>query len=178
MKILLTRHGQTDWNVLGKIQGLTDIELNETGIKQAEETREKLLDKKIDLILTSPLKRAKKTAEIIGKGRNIPIVKNNGLIERSFGIFEGKTIQDFSLDEIWNYKLDKKYENMETVKQVCNRVNTLLSNLKETCDDKNVLLVTHGGICIPIRAYFEGIPENNILSQFQFGNCEVKEYEL
>lgn len=178
MKILLTRHGQTDWNVLGKIQGITDIELNETGIKQAEATREKLLDYNIDLILTSPLKRAKRTAEIIGKDRNIPIKVDDGLVERAFGIFEGKTRQEFNLDEIWDYKLDKQYKNMESVKQVCSRVNTLLSNLKETCGDKTILLVTHGGICIPIRAYFEGMPENNILSQFQFENCEVKEYEL
>lgn len=178
MKILLTRHGQTDWNVLGKIQGQTDIELNETGIKQAETTREKLLDYDIDLILTSPLKRAKKTAEIIGKDRNIPIKVEDRLVERKFGAFEGKTRQEFNLDEIWDYKLDKQYENMESVKQVCNRINTFLSNLKKTYSDKTILLVTHGGVCIPIRAYFEGIPENNILAQFQFDNCEVKEYEL
>ena len=56
MRLLLTRHGQTDWNVKGKIQGLTDIELNETGIKQAEDTREKLLNENIDVIISSPLK--------------------------------------------------------------------------------------------------------------------------
>ena len=59
MKLLLTRHGQTDWNVAGRIQGMTDIELNETGIRQAEEVREKLLNENIDVIITSPLKRAR-----------------------------------------------------------------------------------------------------------------------
>lgn len=59
MKLLLTRHGQTDWNIALKIQGTTDIELNETGIKQAEETREKLKSENIDVIITSPLKRAR-----------------------------------------------------------------------------------------------------------------------
>ena len=90
MKLLLTRHGQTDWNVMGKVQGITDIELNETGIKQAEETREKLLNENIDEIISSPLKRAKKTAEIIGSERNIPIIIDEAIIERRYGKFEGK----------------------------------------------------------------------------------------
>ena len=59
MKLLLTRHGQTGWNVEGKIQGQTDTELNETGIKQAEVIREKLFNQKIDIIISSP-KVAKK----------------------------------------------------------------------------------------------------------------------
>lgn len=91
MKLLLTRHGQTDWNVAGKVQGTTDIELNEIGKKQAEETGKKLLNYDIDIIISSPLKRAKKTAEIIRENRNIPILLDDGLKERCFGKFEGKT---------------------------------------------------------------------------------------
>ena len=74
MKIYVTRHGQTDWNLEGKTQGRVDIELNEVGIKQAKQTKEKLKNIDIDLIICSPLKRAKKTAEIINEGRNIPII--------------------------------------------------------------------------------------------------------
>ena len=74
MKLYVMRHGQTDWNVAGKIQGSTDIELNETGIKQAEATKEKLLGENIDVIISSPLKRARKTAEIIASGRDIPLI--------------------------------------------------------------------------------------------------------
>lgn len=70
MEILLTRHGQTEWNLLKKVQGKADIELNEKGIKQAEETRDSLKNEKIDLILCSPLKRAIQTAEIINQGRD------------------------------------------------------------------------------------------------------------
>ncbi len=93
MKLLLTRHGQTDWNVAGKVQGTTDIELNETGKKQAKKTGEKLLDYNIDVIIASPLKRAKRTAEIIRGNRNIPILLDEGIKERCFGEFEGKTRQ-------------------------------------------------------------------------------------
>lgn len=80
MEILLTRHGQTEWNLLKKVQGKADIELNEKGIKQAEETRESLKNEEIDLILCSPLKRAMKTVEIINQERNIKMItqkKNN-----------------------------------------------------------------------------------------------------
>lgn len=179
MKILLTRHGQTDWNVLGKIQGCTDTELNQTGIEQAKIAREKLLNYDIDIIITSPLKRAKKTAEIINEGRNIPLTESNGIIERNFGEFEGKTAKEFNFDEIWNYKLNKKYENAESVLDVFDRVENFLYDLKEKYPDKTVLLVTHGGISVPIRAHFEGIPEGtDVLRGLGLENCEIREYEM
>ena len=101
MKIYVTRHGQTDWNVQGKTQGRADIELNEVGIKQAKQTKEELKNIDIDLIICSPLKRAKKTAEIINEGRNIPIIFDDQIIERNFGEFEGEKIK---FDEFWDYK--------------------------------------------------------------------------
>ena len=82
MKIYVTRHGQTDWNVQGKTQGRADIELNEVGIKQAKQTKEELKNIDIDLIICSPLKRAKKTAEIINEGLLIVICFFNHVITR------------------------------------------------------------------------------------------------
>ena len=179
MKLLLTRHGQTDWNVAGKIQGITDIELNETGVKQAETTREKLLNENIDVIISSPLKRARKTAEIIKGERNIPLIIDNGLKERCFGKFEGKTREEFDFDEIWNYKLNKQYEDAESTGELFERVHGFLNKIKEEYNDKTVLLVTHGGITVPVIAYFEGIPEGTeVLTGLGMANCEVREYEL
>ena len=85
MEILLTRHGQTEWNLLKKVQGKADIELNEKGVKQAEETRDSLKNEEIDLILCSPLKRAIQTAEIINQGRNIKMIIDERVSERDFG---------------------------------------------------------------------------------------------
>lgn len=179
MRLLLTRHGQTDWNIVGKIQGQTDIELNETGIKQAEETREKLAKEKIDVIISSPQKRAKRTAEIIARGRKIPIIIDKGIEERYFGKFEGKTRKEFNFDEIWNYKLDKQYEDAESVGELFTRVQRFLEKIKEEYKDRTVLLVTHGGVCVPIRATLEGIPKGmEVLRGLGLENCEVKEYEL
>lgn len=179
MQLLLTRHGQTDWNVAGKIQGRTDIELNETGIKQAEITREKLLNEKIDVIFSSPLKRAKKTAEIIANGRNIPIIIDETIAERRFGKFEGKTRKDFDFDEIWNYKLNKQYEDVESTGDLFKRIGDFLNKIQKEYSDKTVLLVTHGGVTVPIRATLEGIPDGmEILGGLGIDNCEIRKYEL
>lgn len=85
MKLYVIRHGQTDWNVAGKCQGMSDIELNETGIEQAKKVKEQIKKYNINLIISSPLKRAKKTAEIINEAINCPIEYDNRVIERGFG---------------------------------------------------------------------------------------------
>ena len=72
--IYVTRHGQTDWNVQKRVMGRCDEPLNNNGINQAIETKNNLLNKDIDLIICSPLLRAKQTANIINEGRNISIV--------------------------------------------------------------------------------------------------------
>ena len=183
MKILLTRHGQTDWNVEKRVQGRTDIELNDTGIKQAYQTREKLLNEKIDVIISSPLKRARKTAEIIGEGRNIPIIIDKEIEERAFGIVEGKNVKDDGFievfDEMWNYKINKKYEDAESIGELFERIEKFLKRIKEEYKDKTVLLVTHGGVTVAVRVYFEGIPEGmERITGLGLDNCEIKEYNL
>ena len=101
MEILLTRHGQTEWNLLKKVQGKADIELNDKGIQQAEITRDSLKEERIDLILCSPLKRARQTAEIINKGRNIRMIIDERVSERDFGEFEGMPNTDCDLVAFW-----------------------------------------------------------------------------
>ena len=81
MKIYTVRHGQTEWNKKGLYQGKTDVPLNEEGKKQAMLVKEKLKDKKIDLIISSPLKRAKETAEIISDGK-IKIITDSLIVAR------------------------------------------------------------------------------------------------
>lgn len=85
-----------------KVQGKADIELNEKGIKQAEETRDSLRIEKIDLILCSPLKRAIQTAEIIKQGRNIKMIIDERVSERDFGEFEGMPNTDFDFNTFWS----------------------------------------------------------------------------
>lgn len=136
MKFYIIRHGQTNWNKEGRIQGKTDIELNEEGIKQAEEAKRILKDYPIDMIVSSTLKRARKTAEIINEAKNVPIIFKEALEERGLGEFEGKTQQEFQ-DEIWNseilanYSLNKEYKGVETIRSLCDRVWGLIEELKK-----------------------------------------------
>lgn len=82
MKIYVVRHGQTDWNVAGKCQGRTDIELNNTRIEQAKNTKGQLKNHNIDLIICSPLKRAIKTVEIINEETKCNIIiDENGHVQ-------------------------------------------------------------------------------------------------
>jgi broad specificity phosphatase PhoE len=88
------RHGQTDWNLQGKLQGHTDIPLNETGLAQARAAADVLADKSIGIIVSSPLVRALKTAAIVSERIDRPIYIDSQLKERSFGAFEGQILAD------------------------------------------------------------------------------------
>lgn len=87
--LYIMRHGKTDWNVLHKLQGRTDIPLNEEGREMARKAAEKYKDINFDICYCSPLKRARETAEILLEGRNIPILPDDRLKEMSFGEYEG-----------------------------------------------------------------------------------------
>ena len=103
MKWYVIRHGQTDWNLENKVQGKADVSLNTKGVEQAEKTKEKLENEKIDLIICSTLARAKETAQMINKDRNIPIIYDDEISERDFGEFEGSKQDDFDFEGFWSY---------------------------------------------------------------------------
>jgi len=94
MQLTLIRHGETIWNLEKRVQGLTDIELNETGIDQARKLALSLQDFPIDTIYSSPLKRAFQTAEIINRFHRKVIRVEPGLMEMDQGEFEGLTFQE------------------------------------------------------------------------------------
>lgn len=177
MDILITRHGQTEWNVLKKVQGKADIDLNDNGKNQAELTAKKLELEKIDLIISSPLKRALQTAEIINQSKNIQIIIDERISERDFGEFEGKETADFNFEEFWSYKENKEYERAENIKDFFDRIYKFLDEIKETYKNKRILIVTHGGVSIPMKCYFSEIPDMDTLLPLCIGNCEVEKFE-
>lgn len=176
MEILLTRHGQTEWNALKKVQGKADIELNEVGVEQANKTKELLQNEDIDLILCSPLIRAVQTANIINSDRNIPMIITEGLSERDFGEFEGKTKSEFDFEAFWSYKQNMQYQKAENIRSFFRRVYSFLDDVQLRYEGKRILLVAHGGISIPVNCYFNGIPDQETLLSLALKNCEVAKY--
>lgn len=150
MEIYFVRHGQTDYNILGKYYGRTDVVLNETGKKQAREIAKFLSGISFDKIITSPLKRAYDTAKIIGDGRKIVIEKEELLCEQDFGIFEGKSYLELQKEypqelKTWNEDFSNiAPRNGESFKQVRERVDRFVEKLKLQKEER-ILIVAHKG---------------------------------
>ena len=178
MSLIITRHGQTDWNLQHKLQGSSDIELNQKGIEQAEEVATKLANEPIDLIICSPLVRAKQTAEVINRNRNIPIKYDSGISERDYGEFEGKNSADYNLSDFWNFYCNSKYQGVENIKDFFKKVYDFLDRQAIEQQEKNILLVAHGGISIATYCYFNGIPTNGDVLRLGLKNCEIAKYEF
>ncbi len=175
--IYVTRHGQTDWNLLKKTQGHIDIELNETGIKQAKQVGNELSNTTLDVILCSPLKRCKSTAEIICGNRNIPIIEVEELKERRFGEFEGKKKNvEYDWEEFWNWESNHQYEQAENVRDFYYRISNAIEKIKREYNGKNVLIVSHAGVCAIIYCYFNNLKPNGKLKIPKTGNCELSIY--
>ncbi|PBB05991.1 histidine phosphatase family protein [Salimicrobium humidisoli] len=139
--ICLVRHGETMWNREKKLQGGTDIPLNDKGVSQAELCRDYLKDDAWDVLVTSPLERAKHTAEIIGEGHNLPLIVMEEFRERHFGEAEGMPEEE----RLAAYP-DKQYPGQEDKEVFINRVMTGVRHLVEEFPDRRVLLVAHGAV--------------------------------
>lgn len=131
MNLYIVRHGQTDYNKLGIIQGISDIPINEKGVKQAEKLKLTIDRLNIDLVISSPLVRTRQTAAILVKNRNIKTIYDNRLIERGFGILEGKGVETYDAPSYWNYELDYDIgENVEKISRLFARTNDFLQDIK------------------------------------------------
>ncbi len=176
MKIYVTRHGQTTLNESNKVCGISDISLNKQGISQVELLSKKLKNKKIDLIISSPLKRAIETSNIISKACNINVIIDYRLAEQNYGSFEGidRTNRDF-LENKKNFA--QRYPNGESTLQVVHRVYNFLEEIKAQPNYECILIVSHGGICRVINTYFSNMTNSEFFN-YRLNNCELKEYLL
>lgn len=179
MKIYYVRHGQTDLNLAKKMQGGgTEKELNETGISQAYNTKKELENVKYNLVICSPMKRAKQTAEIINEGRDIPIITDERIRERKLGDYEGRDVTEEMENNIWDYKLNYNIPNGENLHDFEKRIDEFFDDIKEKYHDKSVLIVAHGGIAKVIKAHLYGMPESQNLAEISMNNCEIIETEI
>jgi len=162
VRLILIRHGKTDWNVLERYQGHSDTELNETGRNQAQSLAREWENEPIDVIYSSDLTRAIQTAVIISNGRNIPIHKRAGLRECSFGIWEGKTFEEMQTrfpEEVARIKGDSVNEirtGGESRDQLSIRVAKTIREIINNHPNQTVAIVAHGGSLAVAMEYITG----------------------
>ena len=148
-KVYLVRHGQTEWNKKLTFRGRADIPLNEAGHREARAISDALKDKNIDAIYTSPLRRSIETAQPIAKFFHLEIVPVEGLIDISYGNWEGLTFSEVKKrysDQYnkWEKKPDLiRFPNGETLNEVKDRSFRAFKNIVKENPGKSILIVPH-----------------------------------
>ncbi len=175
-RLLLVRHGETPWNLDGRLQGSTDVDLSDKGREQARLAGRRLSTTAIDVAYSSNQSRARETAEIILEGREIPLHAIPELRERSHGVFEGLTAKErrqqypemFAASLIND--LDFAPTGGETFRQTNRRMAAWARGFQDAHLDKTVLVVGHGGT---LRAAILGwldLPDHATF-RFLMANC-------
>ena len=176
-KLYIVRHGKTDRNEKKLLQGMTDIELNEEGIDQAKSLRDKIDLNKIDICISSPLKRTKKTAELIVNDK-LPIVYDDLLLERGFGDLEGQTINFDLIASQWDYKLNDSSNNIESLQDCLKRSKKFLDKINKEYENKTILIVSHGSFIKTLHFNILGYNEDTDFLSFNPQNATIYEYTV
>ena len=182
LRLYFMRHGETVWNTERRYQGMTDIELSEEGLRQAECAAKRFKNIKIDKIYASPLKRAMKTAEKIAAEKGLEIISEDDFREIHFGEWEGKTVPELT------EKYGESYTNFirephkygfpgeGSVENVINRINPGIDSL--IAEEKgNVLIVSHGGIIRLMIMYIMGL-DSSWFTKMWINNTGVSIVEI
>jgi alpha-ribazole phosphatase len=186
-RLLIVRHGQTDWNSVGRFQGQMDIPLNPTGLEQAHAVARRLSTESPAAIYTSDLQRARQTAEIIyralpGDGR-CPLIAESRLRELCFGEWEGLTYNQIQssqphLLQRWENDLEHTAPpGGETLLALADRVQAAFHSIIQAYPDATILLVAHGGPLQMLISSALGMPPGRYW-QVHLSNASLSELQL
>ena len=170
-KVCVVRHGETDWNIAGILQGWIDVPINEKGRGQAHELSEAFAASGFTCIYTSPLSRALETAQIIARDLGLaPPVCHEGLKERHFGSVQGVPKAELAelnpvlLQQILQRNPACSFDQGESMDEFATRVLDALMNIGERNAGGRVLLITHGWVMDVITRHINGLPRSAILN--------------
>ena len=182
-KLLLVRHGRTAWNAAGRIQGQLDIALDELGGQQARQVAERVQSFHLDAIYTSPLQRARETAEAIGTRLNLPVTGDDRLMEYQFGVVSGLTWEELVaqhpelakrwVDDAWTVPI----AGSEGRVNFAARVKAVMDDLIARHLDQHVAVVAHGGTFNVYLAKMLGMDLKR-RHPFHFGNTSLSSVEV
>lgn len=169
-KICVTRHGETDWNVAQILQGWIDVPLNELGRRQAYELADALADSGFSRIVSSPLRRASETAEIIADAWRLPPpTLDEGLKERYFGLIQGKPKSELSIShpglhqEITRRNPACHFDEGESLDHFADRVLESLLDIAQQNPTARILVITHGWVMDVITRHIMHLPRTTVL---------------
>ncbi len=169
--LCITRHGETDWNQQGILQGWTDVMLNQLGRKQARAMAASFNDAGFAAIWSSPLLRARETAEIIAPLIRLPFPKfHEGLMERHFGIFQGipkaelAELNPVELQLILKRNPAGHFTGGETMDEFADRILGALTDIGAANHGKRILIIAHGWVMDVITRHVNGLPRSAILN--------------
>lgn len=179
--LYIIRHGKTDWNVQHRLQGMTDIPLNEEGRKMARDAAIEYKDIHFDVCYCSPLIRARETAEILLEGRDIPIIVDDRLREMGFGKYEGFTdsfsVPDCPVNVLFFHpeQYTTPVEGGESLDDLFARTGEFLREvaLPQVKEDKDVLIVGHGAMNSCIRCQVKNRPREEFWKD-GIPNCKLQ----
>lgn len=154
VQITFIRHGETAWNLEGRCQGFSDIQLNKRGFEQAKKLAESFQNEKITAIYSSPLLRARQTAEIIAESQQIPVFLKEGLKELNQGVLEGIAFVDLKdkykdlLEEWMNNPCDLQLPDGECLRKVQERAWKCIEEIVKKHQDKDCLVIVSHNLTI------------------------------
>lgn len=180
--LLLVRHGETELKSSERYWGHTDVKLGTLGMEQVEKLRDLLATEKIDIIFSSNLKRASKTAEIIASRHNAKIIICAELREVNFGDIEGLTFNEVTqrypeVAKSWiDGNLELKYPGGESLGEFAKRVTSFTRRLKNVTPEQTALIVAHSGTLRLLMCHLMGIgPQNWWRFRLDFASLSVME---
>lgn len=175
-RIIITRHGETEWNREGRAQGRTDIPLNENGLEQARRLARRLKDEQIDVIYSSPLSRAIETARAVKEFHpEALIVEDEDLVEISMGMSEGTRLDGEWKEELL-FDAPVRPEG-ESPKQVMERSVRAIDRIVLENPGKSVLIVCHAGVKRMLAMHLRDHTWDEI-KDVRFGNTSVSIFSL
>ncbi len=180
MLLVLVRHGETEWNKEGHYQGRADSALTNKGLEHAQRVADYLKNRKIDIIYSSPIHRAHKTAKIIAANHNCGILVDPLLMEIDYGIFEGKNLKEIAVEfpkEIAKKKADRynySHPNGEPYREMNEKrimpfIDKAIKPLIGT--DKTVVVVSHSGPGRMISGDLLDLNGSEIMKMWQPNDC-------
>lgn len=177
-RLLLVRHGITEFNSTRRFAGYSDVEMSAVGLRQVEKLRDRLAGEKIDVVYSSDLKRAMVTAEVICSGRQVDIVACPELREVNYGEVEGLTYPEIRqhypevAELVANFNLRLNFPGGESFKEFIERVSKFADRLNRHAPSETVLVVSHSGPLRTLVCALMGI-DHTCWWQLRFDNASL-----